>query len=193
MPDPVLPKSGQVLVRTFCQGGDQNLLSLIPRSNAQKPTAAWLRAQSAFLPSQKADRFWSAVLLHARDPDLASTTAGSAQASAFRPSELSIARAGRANSLGTERSREFLTGTACEVTMSLPLALTLCVGASQKSGQVLVRTYVLKHAEFPKVYWGMSGVLKLCKVRKETKNRVTSKCIPRVLAGSPCGSEAIQV
>jgi hypothetical protein len=45
--------------------------------------------------------------------------------------------------------------------MSLPLALTLCVGASQKSGQVLVRTYVLKHAEFPKVYWGMSGVLKL--------------------------------
>jgi hypothetical protein len=45
--------------------------------------------------------------------------------------------------------------------MSLPLALTLCVGASQKSGQVLVRTYVLKHAEFPKVYWGMSGVLNL--------------------------------
>ena len=30
---------------------------------------------------------------------------------------------------------------------------------TQKSGQVLVRTYVLKDVEFPKVLEGMSGVL----------------------------------
>ena len=35
-------------------------LSLIPRLNAWKPTAAWFRPQSALLPVQKADRFRSA-------------------------------------------------------------------------------------------------------------------------------------
>jgi len=34
MPDPVAPGSGQVSVRTFGQGWDRNLLSLIPRLNA---------------------------------------------------------------------------------------------------------------------------------------------------------------
>lgn len=96
--------------------------------------------------------------------DLTSTAAGSAQRRA-QAGDLtgSAPRGRRANRLvGSETARELLTGTAWGVTTRSALAPTLWVGQSQKSGQVLVRTYVLKYVDFPKLFGGMSGVLKLC-------------------------------
>jgi hypothetical protein len=116
-------KSGQVLVRTLCQGWDRNLLSLRPRLNAWKPTAARFRPQSAFFPLKKADRFRSA-------------------------------------GLGLESSVLDAAAKCIETNSSkVPTAVSLL--PAQKSGQVLVRTYVLKYAEFAKDLGGMSGVLTL--------------------------------
>src|ERR1035441_3170496 len=45
---------------------------------------------------------------------------------------------------------------------TVPTAVSIL--SVRKSGQVLVRTYVLKYVEFPRILGGMSGVLKLDKI-----------------------------
>src|ERR1017187_3266644 len=48
-----VPKSGQVLVRTFCQGCDRNPVPLIPRLNAYRPTPAKVPTAVSILSVRK--------------------------------------------------------------------------------------------------------------------------------------------
>jgi hypothetical protein len=51
------------------------------------------------------------------------------------------------------------SATECVEANSSKVPRAVSILAVRKSGQVLVRTHVLKYQDFPKVFGGMSGVL----------------------------------